>query len=530
MSLFNTKHKRLLLVQVGYLEVEVSLLLRKATKLEVLGTVHARKVHPYDAVRDCLEQLKLRHKKWPTQVILVTREAVSGWLNLSIPSNIGSDQVENMLRWELEGNLDSFASEPTPLDLLKFSRYLDADSKSALLELNNTEGTHGLMSAAVADGILQGEEAEAIEGYLEEWPNASEEYVIAWNEPTMRYPREQVLVSALPQRIADEWVQFFAEEKLFLLGTLAAPLISYAQLDPKQIAKSCHVKIEGDLQQVYADFFNGGNLVEPVSYAPAGGRIPPGLIDDLLINDARTVSFTSVDFDLESLNRELAARDPGRQLVLIDSGGDTRPLVVRSLESIMSGKAEYPLPELKIQSKRVPLYEKTSLYWLVAVCLLGAVLIGLQWNRIQQLNGLNARKQSIEEKVDAKEIAQRSHIVAEEEAKKIERERIKLERELYTARISITKHDTVDFYTSLLRSISDSLRDEINLEQISVDNEAKLIISGSSLNDQAVHEVLQSFHHEMSDWDLLEQVTEVRQNKVGSVPYSFSIKPKTETR
>ena len=196
----------------------------------------------------------------------------------------------------------------------------------------------------------------------------------------------------------------------------------------------------------------------------------------------------------------------------------------------MSGKAEYPLPELKIQSKRVPLYEKTSLYWLVAVCLLGAVLIGLQWNRTQQLNGLNARKQSIEEKVDAKEIAKRSHIVAEEEAKKIERERIKLERELYTARISITKHDTVDFYTSLLRSISDSLRDEINLEQISVDNEAKLIISGSSLNDQAVHEVLQSFHHEMSDWDLLEQVTEVRQNKVGSVPYSFSIKPKIETR
>ena len=105
-----------------------------------------------------------------------------------------------------------------------------------------------------------------------------------------------------------------------------------------------------------------------------------------------------------------------------------------------------------------------------------------------------------------------------------------MERELSTARISITKHDTVDFYTSLLRSISDSLRDEINLEQISVDNEAKLVISGNSLNDQAVHEVLQSFHREMSDWDLLEQVTEVRQNKVGSVPYSFSIKPKIETR
>jgi hypothetical protein len=530
MSLFNTKHKHLLLVQVGYLEVEVSLLLRKAQRIEVLDTVHARKVHPYDAVRDCLEQLRQRQKQLPRQVILVSREAVSGWLNLSIPANIESDQVEKMLRWELEGNLDSFASEPTSLGLLECSEYLDAASIAALQELQETTGDQGLMGAAVERGILQPEEAEAIEGYLEEWPNASEDYVIAWSEPTMRYPREHVLVSALPQRIADEWVQFFAEEKLFLLGTLAAPLISYAQLDPKRIAKSCHVAIEGDLHQVYADFFNGGNLVEPVSYAPAGGRIPPGLIDDLLINDARTVSFTSVDFDLESLNRELAARDPGRQLVLIDSGDDTRPLVVRSLESIMSGNAEYPLPELKIQSKRVPLYEKTSLYWLVAVCLLGLVLIGLQWNRTQQLNGLNSRKQSIEEKVDAKEIAQRDHIAAEAEAKKIERERVKLERELYTARISITKHDTVDFYTSLLRSISDSLRDEINLEQISVDNEAKLIISGSSLNDQAVHEVLQSFHQEMSDWDLLEQVTEVRQNKAGSVPYSFSIKPKIETR
>lgn len=530
MSLFATTHKQFLLIQVGYLEVEVSLLLRKAQRLEVLDTMHARKVHPYDAVRDCLEQLKSRHKKWPTQVILVTREAVSGWLNLSIPSNVGSDQVENMLRWELEGNLDSFASEPTPLDLLKFSRYLDADSMSALLELKNTTGNHGLMNAAIEGGILQREEAEAIEGYLEDWPNASEEYVIAWSESTMRYPREHALVSALPQRFADEWVQFFTEQKLFLLGTLAAPLISYAQLDSKLLGKACHVAVEGDLHQVYAGFFNGGNLVETVSYPPAGDCVPAGLVDDLLINDARTISFTSVDFDLESLNRELSAREPGRELVLLDSSEETRPLVVRSLENIMSGDTEYPLPELKVQSKRVPLYEKTMLYWLVAVCLLAVILTALQWQRTKQVNELNAKKQLIEEKVDAKKITQSNHIAAESEEKTIERERVKLERELYANRISITKHDTVDFYTSLLRSISESLRDEINLEKISVDNEAKIFISGNSLNDQAVHEVLQSFHQQMSDWDLLEQVTEVQQNDGRSVPYSFTIKPRTEAR
>ena len=146
------------------------------------------------------------------------------------------------------------------------------------------------------------------------------------------------------------------------------------------------------------------------------------------------------------------------------------------------------------------------------------------------MNELNAKKQLIEEKVDAKKITQSNHIAAESEEKTIERERVKLERELYANRISITKHDTVDFYTSLLRSISESLRDEINLEKISVDNEAKIFISGNSLNDQAVHEVLQSFHQQMSDWDLLEQVTEVQQNDGRSVPYSFTIKPRTEAR
>ena len=128
MSIFNTKEKRLLLVEIGFFEAKVTLLARKKDCLELLDQVSAKQINLADALDHCLQQLKLRNKKLPKSTVIVSREAVAGWLNLSIPSNLTESQIREMLRWELDCNLGAFASAPAVNDLLRVSGYLDSEA------------------------------------------------------------------------------------------------------------------------------------------------------------------------------------------------------------------------------------------------------------------------------------------------------------------------------------------------------------------------------------------------------------------
>ena len=525
MSIFNTKEKRLLLVEIGFFEAKVSLLARKKDRLELLDEAAAKQINLADALDHCLQQLKQRNKRLPKSTVIVSREVVAGWLNLSIPSNLTDSQIREMLRWELDGNFDSFASAPAVNDLLRVSGYLDSEAKAQLLGKDQS-GAGDLLQSALQHGILCSEEIEGMRACLDDWPRSSEDYTLAWVSGQQRLPSDYVLVSALPERFAGEWIDYFKERKFRLLGTLAAPLLSYAVVQPKLIAAHSHAMVESDLHQIYGSYFTGGNLVDPASYSLVDDGIPEDLIEDLIIHEVQTVTLIDTNFGIEELNIKLTEAGYTGEVRIIDPELEGRTLPVVALEAIMRGSAQIPVPELVTKTQLTPLYHQPSPYWLVAGFLGIIFCLFFSMNRSNTAQALESELEIITAKLDSVEVARKERAFELKRSKELSVDTRAAEQALSVAQISVGQHDTAAFYLGILEGLSVSLRDEVSLKHMSIDNRARVAMSGLSFTDHAVREVLKGFYQEVSPWAIIPQVTEIRANNGTGAPFTFSVIPK----
>ena len=262
---------------------------------------------------------------------MLSSEVSCGWMDLNIPSNLTESQAVEMLRWELEGNLEGFGSaqyrKPT-----FYAPYLEPGQKIKSLKTPIWKAL--IRSLLPVTGVLSEEVSNQFESFIGEFPDANQT-TIAWAETSKLYPSDKTLVAAIPMDYVNEWVSFFAEKNISLLATYGTTGISYAAIDSKSITGKSIVLLDSNTQQIQASYIKASKLVDTVVYPLTPNELSDELIHDIGMHTAEFIHLGNSQIDLEQLGTAVQAHNPGIQLTEFELT-QGKSLALTALERLLS--------------------------------------------------------------------------------------------------------------------------------------------------------------------------------------------------
>jgi hypothetical protein len=525
MQLKKINHKAFLVVELQPGLATCSIASFKNKELTIVAHESVKEMSPIRAVAQGLERLSQSVKKLPKQVVMLSSEVSCGWMDLNIPSNLTESQAVEMLRWELEGNLEGFGSAPSIENLLFYAPYLEPGQKDKIFENAHLEGFDPLV-AARNFGILSEEVSNQFESFIGEFPDANQDYMIAWAETSKLYPSDKTLVAAIPMDYVNEWVSFFAEKNISLLVTYGTTGLSYAAIDSKSITGKSIVLLDSNTQQIQASYIKASKLVDTVVYPLTPNELSEELINDIGMHTSEFIHLGNSQIDLEQLRTAVQAQNPELQLTKFELT-QAKSLALTALERLLANSHAYPIPELKTVAPPIPFYKNTQLYWSLSLGLSLCFIASFHVMHHRVVSQLEAEIAEIEIKKESREIKISESSGDQSEARELLQEQARLEEEIARKRIDISPRDEAAFYSASLRAISESIAESVDIKSLKIDRRGNIALQGHSLSEPAVYTFSAQFNKRMVDWDLMPQKTELATDPETGV-HAFTILPKTK--
>lgn len=523
MQLKKLNKKAFLVVELQPGFVVCSLVNYQKGELTVRASTSVKEISPIKAVEKGLQQLAESIKVLPRQVVMLSSEVISGWMELIIPQNLTESQTIEMLRWELEGNLEGFGTPPSLANLLFHSAYLTQQQKDKIFQTSESENFDP-MAAARNYGILSGEEISQFESFVSEYPDANQDYIIAWAASSKMYPNDKRLISVMPKDYANEWIDFFSTHKINLLATYGLTLLDYARIDSKTISGKSIVLLKRDSQYIYATYIKASKIIDSMIYPLSRTELSSELINDIAMHASEYVHFGNTKFSTAQLQAVLAQQNP--KLIITELSLNSSPTApLAALAGLLNDSLQYPIPELKTAAPALAFYKNSKVYWTTVVVLFLLYSIGFHTKHQLKIRQLEEDIQLAAVKTDTKQFALSEHSDSAIKAEQLMKEKKQIEQQIEQSRVLITKKDRPIFYSESLRAISQSIGTSVDLEKLSINNLGDVSISGNSLTEADVYKFSAQFNKKMISWKLRTQNTELMTDPNTGI-HTFSIIPK----
>ena len=525
MQLKKLKKKSFLVVELQPCMATCSIVGVKNNTLSLIASASIKGINPLKAVEQGLQQLSEATKNLPKQVVMLSSEVITGWVDLTVPSNLTEAQTTEMLRWELEGNLEGFGAAPSIENLLFYSAYLDQDQKGKVFEKADEVGFDSLV-AARNFGILSAEEITQFETFVSEFPDVNQDYMIACAAPSKLYPTDKTLVSAMPMDYVREWVEFYAPKKMELLATYGLSGLTYAAIDSKVISGKSSVFLDSNTQQIQATYIKASKVVDTVVYPLSPTEISPDLVHDMGMHCSEFIHLGNTLIDFEEISTLIRAENA--DLNVSEFSLDLSPsLGLVALGAMIGNTSNYPIPELKTVAPPIPFYKKTQLYWTLCAGLFLSFALGYHVHHYLTVSELEGEIKELEIKRETKEIALSENSGDNSEALELIKEQTLLEDELISKRIDLTPKDRADFYSASLQAISLSITDMVDLKYLRIDRQGNITARGHSLSEPDVYTFSADFNKQMFSWELRPQRTDSATDPDTGI-HKFTIVPRSD--
>jgi len=166
------KSKTLLVLELSPLRVRAAIVRRKGLNLEFLQTVEKTGLDESEALDAALTDLRLSGRL-PGEAVLVSSLALPALLPSLPDADLPNERREEMLRWELEPQLNSLLFAPGPSTLLHWQGKWKSENSQSMLgvtaglqSLNSTQWRAGM----VASGAVTQEELDYLNLVIDHWP------------------------------------------------------------------------------------------------------------------------------------------------------------------------------------------------------------------------------------------------------------------------------------------------------------------------------------------------------------------------
>tara|TARA_B100001093_G_scaffold100770_1_gene92888 strand:- start:7613 stop:9205 length:1593 start_codon:yes stop_codon:yes gene_type:complete len=522
------KNKSFLYLEINFSKVSLHIFKKVENVLEVIECFEVNSIDTRWAVEECFDSLQKKVKKFPKNIVLSSMEHNAGWLNIDIPKNLDQDQLQSMIRWEMDGAWDYLGTAPSLEQFLEKSDFLKKQDRLLLMD-EAIESGLGVVEIAKQKKLLSPKQEELFHYKIDQWPSESEDYKVNFAKPSRNFPKGYSYISYIPERMYLEWLEFFTQKKLNLLALIPLKFADYNLFALSDKDNSPVALIETDLFEIHCTFFKSGNIIEQVSYPCIKEEIPLSLLQDICMHEVQWIHSRSNWLQWSDITKNLKRieeQDREIQELVLDSKKSS----LVSIESVLLDQAEskhqYPIPILEVIHEPQPIYNNVFFYltlgflFYALFCFLSPVET---WKKHQDLS---EEKSRLEKSYDSLKLDQKEKTLALKKEKELQREIKKLKRQTEGKLVVFNQNHRVDFYASTLHKISKSIQKEIALDHIKIDASANLSISGNSITDTAVHKMIQNFYDEMGDWDLNEQELILKLAQGNGTSYHFSLIPK----
>ena len=515
-------NKSFLIVELLPGQVTCTIACCKDGQLKTLVSETTKSVGALDAVTEAIDRLARYVKKLPKYAVMLSSEVSCGWINLQIPDSLNDNEVRELLRWELESQLDGFGSAPKIENLLFYSSYLDAAQKDKIFTKAKEAGISPL-AAARSLNFLTPDEISQLEIFVGEYPDCSSEYLTAWVPSHKLYPNDQSLVAAMPMDYADEWINFFDKRGISLQATYGINGLTLAAIDAKVVSGKSTVILDCNMLHLQATYIKGSRIVDTGIYQLKPKEIPKELIHDIIFHRTEHIHLGNSQINFDEIDSLVNKAEPELYLRAIEIAQESS-LAQIALGRIICESNIYPVPQLKTAAPPVPFYKNPSLYWSLSIVTAACFVFGFFWNNHQQFIKISNEIEII----NAKKASFKRVEVHPDDPLEIESlltEQLKIEELLARKEARVDPRFLASYYVSTLQATSQSMSDAIDIVYLNIDSVGKVSFSGYSVAEADVYSFSARFKESMLQWKLIPQETVLFADSKAGI-HGFTIKPK----
>lgn len=164
------KQNKLLVIEIYYFKVLVSIAVKKGKEIQTLESVKRNSIFPLEALVQCLEELRSKCKGLPKNAICLTTDAVAGVVNLKDEGEETHTSLQ--VQWEMENSVLPSIPAISVEQLLKFEGFLKPGQFENLMLFEEEQSliADDFVERLLRAEIIDEDRVEEIQYFIDERP------------------------------------------------------------------------------------------------------------------------------------------------------------------------------------------------------------------------------------------------------------------------------------------------------------------------------------------------------------------------